>query len=104
MEIAESSQMNIHGNNYEVNINRIHNVQSGIDNGNGGKANHLRETFIYMLNYEPLNEFCWLSISTIHKCEKVPETDKYIALRVQYVVLVCIVLLLIHCNTTNTEK
>jgi hypothetical protein len=44
-----------------------------------------------------------LSISTIRKWEKVPETDKYIALWVQYIVLVCMVLLRIHYNVTNTD-
>jgi hypothetical protein len=36
---------------------------------------------IDMCNNEPLNKFCWLSISTIHKWKKPPETDKHIALQ-----------------------
>jgi hypothetical protein len=75
--------VNIHGNNYEVNINRTHNAQSGIDIGNGGNANHPREMTIDMYNNEPLNKFCWLSNFnfTIGKWEKAPETDNLIALQ-----------------------
>jgi hypothetical protein len=80
LQQGKSSQVNIHGNNYEVNIKRTHNAQSGIDIGNGGNANHPREMTIDMCNNEPLNKFCWLSISTMRKWEKAPETDVLIAL------------------------
>jgi hypothetical protein len=59
--------VNIHGKNYEVNINQTHNAQSAIDIGNGCNANHPREMPIDICNNDPLNKFCWLSISTIRK-------------------------------------
>jgi hypothetical protein len=67
--------VNIHGDNYELNINRTHNAQSGIYIGND--TNHPREMSIYMCNNVSLNKFCWLS--TIHKWKKAQETDNLIA-------------------------
>jgi len=38
LQQGKSSQVDIHGNNYEVNINRPHNAQNDIDIGNADNA------------------------------------------------------------------